>query len=142
MGNAVTDDYHDYVGTFEYWWTHGLISDSTYETLQVVCDFGSSQHPSKECEDVLNVADVELGDIDHYSIFTPTCKKSASESGRLRGHYVSYQESAFQYLYQFTIPCSCLLDMELAGCSFSRLHSWGRLDFSQSVISELENIGR
>ncbi|KAI7979908.1 Serine carboxypeptidase-like 27 [Camellia lanceoleosa] len=22
VGNAVTDDYHDYIGTFEYWWTH------------------------------------------------------------------------------------------------------------------------
>ncbi|KAI8017710.1 Serine carboxypeptidase-like 27 [Camellia lanceoleosa] len=33
VGNAVTDDYHDYIGTFEYWWTHGLISDSTYKIL-------------------------------------------------------------------------------------------------------------
>ncbi|KAI4384412.1 hypothetical protein MLD38_002576 [Melastoma candidum] len=26
VGNAVTDDYHDYIGTFEYWWTHGTAS--------------------------------------------------------------------------------------------------------------------
>jgi len=34
VGNAVIDDYHDYIGTFEYWWTHGLISDETYEKLR------------------------------------------------------------------------------------------------------------
>ncbi|KAK4798767.1 hypothetical protein SAY86_031093 [Trapa natans] len=98
VGNAVTDDYHDYVGTFEYWWTHGLISDSTYVTLQALCDFESSEHPSKECEDVLDVADVELGDIDPYSIFTPTCNKSAAESHRLRGYY--------PWMYRAYDPCT------------------------------------
>jgi serine carboxypeptidase-like clade 2 len=34
VGNAVTDDYHDFIGTFEYWWSHALISDSTYKLLK------------------------------------------------------------------------------------------------------------
>ncbi|KAK9924164.1 hypothetical protein M0R45_032547 [Rubus argutus] len=41
VGNDVTDDYHDFVGTFEYWWTHGLISDSTYRVLDIVGNYWS-----------------------------------------------------------------------------------------------------
>ncbi|KAJ7970427.1 Carboxypeptidase [Quillaja saponaria] len=86
-GNAVTDDYHDYVGTFEYWWTHGLISDSSYRVLRVACDLGSSLHPSLECMKALRVAEMEQGNIDPYSIFTKPCNNTASLRRNLRGHY-------------------------------------------------------
>ncbi|KAF6134646.1 hypothetical protein GIB67_002047 [Kingdonia uniflora] len=89
VGNAVTDDYNDYVGTFEYWWTHGLISDSTYRLLRVKCDLGSSQHPGTECIRALNIADTEVGNIDPYSIYTPACNNTGSLRRNLRGHYVS-----------------------------------------------------
>lgn len=89
VGNAVTDDYNDYVGTFEYWWTHGLISDSTYKMLQIACDFGSSQHPSTECIDALKVADSEWGNIDPYSIYTRTCNTTTALKHSLGGRYVS-----------------------------------------------------
>ncbi|KAF4382234.1 hypothetical protein CsatB_009690 [Cannabis sativa] len=87
VGNAVTDDYHDYVGTFEYWWTHGLISDSTYRMLRRKCDFGSSQHPSVECMNALVIAEREQGNIDPYSIFTSPCNSSEFLNRNLRGHY-------------------------------------------------------
>ncbi|KAM0852169.1 hypothetical protein ACQ4PT_051940 [Festuca glaucescens] len=64
VGNAVTDDYHDYLGTFEYWWSHGLISDSTYHNLKATCIFDSSEHPSPECAKNLNLASAEEGNID------------------------------------------------------------------------------
>ncbi|XP_043700880.1 serine carboxypeptidase-like 27 isoform X2 [Telopea speciosissima] len=87
VGNAVTDDYHDFVGTFEYWWSHGLISDATYRTLRVSCDFGSSTHPSDACTKILNVAASEQGNIDPYSIYTRTCNETGSLRRNLRGHY-------------------------------------------------------
>ncbi|GAB2223615.1 hypothetical protein Droror1_Dr00017756 [Drosera rotundifolia] len=87
VGNAVTDDYHDYIGTFEYWWTHGLISDGTYRSLRNACDNGSSQHPSAECNKALNVANVEFGNIDPYSIYTRPCNSTSSLRHNLRGHY-------------------------------------------------------
>lgn len=87
VGNAVTDDYNDYVGTFEYWWTHGLISDSTYQTLRVTCDFESSTHPSVECIKALMLAELEQGNIDPYSIFTQPCNNTAALRHNLRGHY-------------------------------------------------------
>ncbi|KAF8403028.1 hypothetical protein HHK36_011123 [Tetracentron sinense] len=90
VGNAVTDDYNDYVGTFEYWWTHGLISDSTYQSLKAARILRSSQHPSIECIKALNLADTEQGNIDPYSIFTHPCNDTASLRHNLRGHYISY----------------------------------------------------
>ncbi|XVE68942.1 hypothetical protein DITRI_Ditri09bG0110500 [Diplodiscus trichospermus] len=87
VGNAVTDDYHDFVGTFEYWWTHGLISDSTYRSLRVSCDLGSSTHPSLQCMNALRIAEVEQGNIDPYSIFTQPCKDTATLRRNMRGHY-------------------------------------------------------
>ncbi|KAK9124308.1 hypothetical protein Sjap_013910 [Stephania japonica] len=87
VGNAVTDDYHDYVGTFEYWWTHGLISDSTYRILRVTCDNGYSEHPSPACQRAINIADMEQGNIDPYSIYTLPCKDTTTLKRNLRGHY-------------------------------------------------------
>ncbi|KAK6929216.1 Peptidase S10, serine carboxypeptidase [Dillenia turbinata] len=87
VGNGVMDDYHDYIGTFEYWWTHALISDSTYRLLRNSCDYGSSQHPSTDCIKALNIATVEQGNIDPYSIFTRPCNDTSSLMRKLRGHY-------------------------------------------------------
>lgn len=87
VGNAVTDDYHDYVGTFEYWWTHGLISDSTYRSLRIACESGSTEHPSLDCMTALKSAEMEQGNIDRYSIFTRPCNGTASLRRNLRGHY-------------------------------------------------------
>lgn len=108
VGNAVTDDYHDYVGTFEYWWTHGLISDSTYRTLRKVCDYGSSEHPSSECLNALVVAQREQGNIDPYSIFTSPCNNTVALNRNLRGHYVSLINPFSLWKKNLGSFCSCI----------------------------------
>ncbi|KAL9445491.1 hypothetical protein AB3S75_018481 [Citrus x aurantiifolia] len=92
VGNALTDDYHDYLGLFQFWWSAGLISDDTYKQLNLLCDYESFIHPSSSCDKVLEVADNELGNIDQYSIFTPSCTASVSQSNRLlkRMHVVGH----------------------------------------------------
>ncbi|CAD6236077.1 unnamed protein product [Miscanthus lutarioriparius] len=87
VGNAVTDDYHDYLGTFEYWWTHGLISDKTYHNLKATCLLESSQHPSPDCVKNLNLASAEEGNIDPYSLNTKPCNDTASLKLGLGGRY-------------------------------------------------------
>ncbi|KAL6011071.1 Serine carboxypeptidase-like 27 [Asimina triloba] len=89
VGNAVTDDYHDLLGTFEFWWTHGLISDDTYHTLRLACQFVSTQHLSVECQKALDVAADEQGNINPYSIYTPPCN-STSLRRRLTGRHSLY----------------------------------------------------
>ncbi|AES62198.1 putative carboxypeptidase D [Medicago truncatula] len=98
VGNGVIDDYHDYIGTFEYWWTHGLISDSTYKKLNIGCDFGSIQHPSVQCLQALTVAITEQGNIDGYSINTPPCNNTASLRSGLHDRY--------PWMYRAYDPCA------------------------------------
>ncbi|KAG8054864.1 hypothetical protein GUJ93_ZPchr0001g31455 [Zizania palustris] len=87
VGNAVTDDYLDYLGTFEYWWTHGMISDNTYHNLKKTCLLDSSEHPSPECMKSMNLANSEEGNIDPYSLYTKPCNNTASLKVGLGGRY-------------------------------------------------------
>ncbi|XP_020083134.1 serine carboxypeptidase II-2-like [Ananas comosus] len=80
VGNALTDDFHDHYGIFQFMWAAGMISDQTYRKLNLFCDFQSFVHTSSECEKVLEAANEELGNIDPYSIFTPTCTASVTFS--------------------------------------------------------------
>jgi serine carboxypeptidase-like clade 2 len=84
VGNALTDDFHDHLGVFQFMWSAGLISDQTYRLLNLLCDFQSFIHTSTSCDKILDIANEELGDIDPYSIFSPTCPANVSQSNRLR----------------------------------------------------------
>ncbi|XXG64567.1 hypothetical protein AAC387_Pa05g2478 [Persea americana] len=83
VGNALTDDFHDHLGIFQFMWSSGLISDETYKLLNVFCDFQSFIHTSPQCDKILDVASEELGNIDPYSIFTPSCTGNGTLSNRL-----------------------------------------------------------
>lgn len=83
VGNALTDDFHDHFGVFQFMWSVGMISDQTYKQLNVKCDFESFVHTSEECIKVLIIADQEIGDIDMYSIYTPPCSANVSRLNHL-----------------------------------------------------------
>uniref|UniRef100_A0A0E0HQ08 Carboxypeptidase n=1 Tax=Oryza nivara TaxID=4536 RepID=A0A0E0HQ08_ORYNI len=80
VGNALFDDFHDHLGIFQFMWTNGLISDQTYRLLNVFCDYESFVHTSSQCNKILDIASDEAGNIDSYSIFTPTCHASFASS--------------------------------------------------------------
>ncbi|KVH92626.1 Peptidase S10, serine carboxypeptidase [Cynara cardunculus var. scolymus] len=76
VGNAVTDNYYDNLGTVTYWWSHAMISDKTYHQLINTCDF-RRQKNSNECESLYSYAmDQEFGNIDQYNIYAPPCNNS------------------------------------------------------------------
>ncbi|KAM0939186.1 putative carboxypeptidase D [Dioscorea sansibarensis] len=77
VGNALTDDYHDHFGVFDFMWSAGLISNQTYKNLNVLCYFQSFIHSSSECEKILQVAYEEFGNIDPYCIFTSSYTANA-----------------------------------------------------------------
>ncbi|XP_020578268.1 serine carboxypeptidase-like 27 [Phalaenopsis equestris] len=100
VGNAVTDDYNDFIGTFEYWWNHGLISDESYHLLKTSCAHESSLFSSKECFYLqAEVFDV-MGNIDPYSIYAPTCNDS--DSTPRHKHVI---RSRFPWVYRAFDPC-------------------------------------
>ncbi|KAJ4792645.1 Carboxypeptidase [Rhynchospora pubera] len=80
VGNALTDDYHDHYGVFQFMWATGMISDQTFRLLNLFCDFQSFIHTSSQCENIIDVASQEMGNIDPYSIFTPSCPANATMS--------------------------------------------------------------
>ncbi|MFS7899950.1 putative carboxypeptidase D [Helianthus anomalus] len=45
VGNALTDDYSDHVGLFQFMWAVGLILDQTYKKANELCDKESFIHP-------------------------------------------------------------------------------------------------
>ncbi|CAN1798581.1 Serine carboxypeptidase-like 28 [Linum perenne] len=75
LGNPVIDEYHDNVGSHEYWWNHGLISDKTYKQLKTYCRNESFLFPGEECNAALDSAFHEFGDINPYSIYSSPCRK-------------------------------------------------------------------
>ncbi|KAL9259020.1 Serine carboxypeptidase-like 29-like protein [Drosera capensis] len=83
VGNALTDDYHDHLGLFQFLWSAGLISDKTYKELNEYCDYESFIHPSSQCDKILDIAENEFGNIDPYSIYTPPCTANFSSSNKL-----------------------------------------------------------
>ncbi|KAL5207329.1 hypothetical protein ABZP36_031764 [Zizania latifolia] len=77
VGNAVTDNYYDNIGTVTYWWTHAMISDRTYKAIVSSCNF-TSANVSRLCTRAMSYAmNHEFGDIDQYSIYTPSCAAAA-----------------------------------------------------------------
>ncbi|XP_016200437.1 serine carboxypeptidase-like 29 isoform X2 [Arachis ipaensis] len=82
VGNALTDDFHDHLGVAQFMWASGLISDQTYKLLNQ-CDSESFIHPSNSCNQAFENADVELGNIDPYSIFTSLCPGNVSQTKQL-----------------------------------------------------------
>ncbi|OAY69363.1 Serine carboxypeptidase 24 [Ananas comosus] len=86
VGNAVTDNYYDSIGTVSYWWTHAMISDSTYRSILSSCNF-SAVKTSRPCDGAVNYAmNHEFGDIDQYSIYTPSCAAAAATSNSSARH--------------------------------------------------------
>ena len=84
VGNGLTDDYHDSLGHFQFMWSAGLISDETYKLLNLLCVSQPFIHSSSSCDKVLDIASEELGDIDPYSIYAPSCHGNASQTNQLQ----------------------------------------------------------
>ncbi|XP_058081267.1 serine carboxypeptidase-like 25 [Magnolia sinica] len=84
VGNAVTDNYYDNLGTVTYWWSHAMISDRTYKKLLRTCNF-HQQKQSNACELLYAYAmDQEFGNIDQYNIYAAPCNNSDGISATRR----------------------------------------------------------
>ncbi|KAG0535351.1 hypothetical protein BDA96_04G358900 [Sorghum bicolor] len=78
VSSGLTNDHEDMIGMFESWWHHGLISDETRDSGLKVCPGTSFMHPTPECTEVWNKALAEQGNINPYTIYTPTCDREPS----------------------------------------------------------------
>lgn len=104
VGNALTDDFYDQLGIFQFMWTSGMISDQTFKLLNLLCDSQSVEHPSTSCEKILEIADDELGNLDPYSIYTPPCH--GNDNHKVKRKHVSIYTPFL--LVASTIVLSCV----------------------------------
>ncbi|XP_047090659.1 serine carboxypeptidase 1-like isoform X2 [Lolium rigidum] len=62
--------------TFDYFWMHAMISGKTYRTIQASCSFNDTY--TNDCDNAMNLALKEKGNVDDYSIYTPICQDASS----------------------------------------------------------------
>eukprot|EP01116_Phalansterium_solitarium_P022795 TRINITY_DN7660_c0_g1_i1.p1 TRINITY_DN7660_c0_g1~~TRINITY_DN7660_c0_g1_i1.p1 ORF type:complete len:498 (+),score=133.74 TRINITY_DN7660_c0_g1_i1:88-1494(+) len=82
-GNAWTYAAIDNAGAVFYWWTHAMISDETYNGIVATCDFGDVGPLKRDrlydeagCNDYLNTASQEMGNVNIYDIYVDVCLSS------------------------------------------------------------------
>ncbi|CAM0873458.1 unnamed protein product [Alopecurus aequalis] len=62
--------------TFDYFWMHAMISGKTYRTIQANCGFNDTY--TNDCDNAMNLAIKEKGDVDDYNIYAPQCHDASS----------------------------------------------------------------
>lgn len=77
------NDVTDVRGTYDFLWSHALISDETYQRLKENCRI-----ETKICEEYEEIGKTEFGRIDTSNIYGPLCSTSAGKSSRLRTQLV------------------------------------------------------
>ncbi|KAK7286666.1 hypothetical protein RJT34_21829 [Clitoria ternatea] len=86
IGNPLLEFNTDFNSRAEYFWSHGLISDSTYEDLTRVCNYSSIRRLIQngdlrgDCDRVNNLLDTEVSNyIDEYDVTLDVCLSSINQ---------------------------------------------------------------
>jgi len=86
VGNAWTVPPVDNFGAVYYWWTHAMISDQTFEGIYTTCNFSwngpfdQKRSVNQEaCNNFVNTASTEMGNIDIYDIYVDVCLSSQND---------------------------------------------------------------
>nr|XP_027100835.1 serine carboxypeptidase II-3-like [Coffea arabica]XP_027101298.1 serine carboxypeptidase II-3-like [Coffea arabica] len=77
IGNPYVDIETQGSGTYDYYWTHALISDEIHQGIFSNCNF-SSGNTSDACQTNEDQADSAIGNIDYYNIYAPLCSSSSN----------------------------------------------------------------
>ncbi|CAI0411491.1 unnamed protein product [Linum tenue] len=102
IGNPLLEFNTDFNEEGEYYWSHGLISDQTYDLLNTVCNFSQlireslSGNVSKPCQFVISqlVAELPNQNFDSYDVTSDVC---LSDSGSQLGPQKQYSFLASIY---------------------------------------------
>lgn len=100
VGNAVTDNKYDNLGTVDFWWSHAIISDSLHSQIRRHCDFSVAE-TSTTCSSLMNSVSQQTGHIDPYNIYMPSC---SNPLGRNR-HHLLFKRALFKGLPEGYDPC-------------------------------------
>ncbi|OEL26126.1 Serine carboxypeptidase 24 [Dichanthelium oligosanthes] len=78
IGNADLDDNLTLRASFDYYWMHAMISSKAYRAIKDNCGFNGTY--TKDCQNAMNLATQEKGNVDDYDIYAPTCHDASNSS--------------------------------------------------------------
>ncbi|KAL5830694.1 hypothetical protein ACOSQ4_016048 [Xanthoceras sorbifolium] len=121
IGNGLLNDYTDALGSIDYMWTHALISDESYKGIRVYCDFVNGTN-SEQCDNYVEQANKEIGNIDYYNIYAPLCHSDVAQNKGSTGSVVTFDPCSELYVksYLNTAEVQTALHVNLInwnGCS-------------------------
>lgn len=76
------NDPTDAWGSIDFYWSHALISDESYNGIHTYCDF-TNDNSTEQCYKFLSQAGEEIGDIYGYNIYAPLCLKSEIQQNNI-----------------------------------------------------------
>uniref|UniRef100_A0A1J3FNP8 Carboxypeptidase n=1 Tax=Noccaea caerulescens TaxID=107243 RepID=A0A1J3FNP8_NOCCA len=79
IGNPLLKLDTDTAATYEFFWSHGMISDELRDTITSQCDFASLQNQTKPCNDALTKTGVINEYINDYDVLLDLCYPSIVE---------------------------------------------------------------
>ncbi|KAG8368332.1 hypothetical protein BUALT_Bualt15G0034600 [Buddleja alternifolia] len=78
IGNAYIDYEDEMTGMIDFFWTHALMSDEVHEAIFKNCNFSTMAPISGKCEESLDDADSDMGDVFYYDIYAPLCGSNST----------------------------------------------------------------
>ncbi|GKD01483.1 serine carboxypeptidase 24-like protein [Tanacetum coccineum] len=125
---------------------HSIISDTSYKSIMSSCDFSPGKHTQKCNDAIVDTYSYEFGDIDEYSIYTPSCKKESRNitssrlknallHGRVSGYDPCIENYAEKYFnhpdVQHAMHANVTgISYKWTACRLEILFNWNDSDFS------------
>jgi len=117
IGNPLLEFNTDFNARSEYFWSHGLISDSTLEILTRVCNYSSIRRQRQSgnlggvCQKASNQLYAEISDyVDEYDVTLDVCLSSVNQQAYVLNQLVSFFYFLHAHLINpltFFFPQSC-----------------------------------
>ncbi|XP_071911056.1 serine carboxypeptidase 1-like [Coffea arabica] len=95
IGNGYYDIEAQNSGTYDYYWTHALISDEIHQGIVSNCNFSSADPPTEACQAYQSQANSAIGNIDNDNIYAPLCSSNTPP------WINAYDPCSFNYSYTY-----------------------------------------
>ncbi|XP_059314075.1 serine carboxypeptidase 1-like [Lycium ferocissimum] len=97
-GNARLDDEAMSRGTYDFYWTHALISDEVHGGIVSNCNFSAEASNSEACYEYIAQADSSQANIYDYNTYSQLCNSSAYFAHPIDGFDPCSADYVFNYL--------------------------------------------
>ncbi|KAK6159367.1 hypothetical protein DH2020_006681 [Rehmannia glutinosa] len=129
-------------GMYDYFWTHALISDEHHNEILKNCNFSSMASVSEKCQESMDEADDDIGNVFPYDIYAPLCGSNSTAPS-----LSSYDPCSDYYVYAYlnTPEVQKALHANVTGtpgpwdsCNYDILANWN--DEPETVLPVIKEL--